>query len=247
MKNRGKELSAEHGADAIKGRLHTKKGYSYLGDAVLGAIDGCVTTFAVAAGATGGGFSGLVIVILGLANLFADGFSMAVSNFLRVRSDREDLEKTRKIEERQIDQIPEGEKQEIRQIFADKGFKGDTLEKVVEGITHNRNLWIETMLTEEYGLQIAGPRPLKASAITFIGFLTAGIIPMLPFFVTSISLDTRFYISAFITGCTFAVIGMIRGIVLKKPVIRSGILVFFTGGGAALIAFLVGYFLSGKY
>ena len=73
-------LQAEHHPHAIRTRVGSQQNHSYLGDAVLGGVDGCVTTFAVVAGAAGAGFPSLVIVVLGVANLLADGLSMAVSN-----------------------------------------------------------------------------------------------------------------------------------------------------------------------
>src|SRR3712207_3725854 len=76
-------LEAEHRPEAVRRRLSERRGPGYLGDAVLGGIDGCVTTFAVVAGAVGADFSGLVVVVLGFANLLADGFSMAVSKIGR--------------------------------------------------------------------------------------------------------------------------------------------------------------------
>src|SRR3712207_1854807 len=76
-------LEAEHRPEAVRQRLSVRRGPGYLGDAVLGGIDGCVTTFAVVAGAVGADFSGLVVVVLGFANLLADGFSMAVSKIGR--------------------------------------------------------------------------------------------------------------------------------------------------------------------
>jgi vacuolar iron transporter family protein len=114
-------MEAEHSPEAVRQRLENRHGPGYLGDAVLGGIDGCVTTFAVVAGAVGAGFSGLVIVVLGYANLLADGFSMAVSNYQGTKSQRQQVEEARRGEERQIEEIPEGEREEVRQIFAAKG------------------------------------------------------------------------------------------------------------------------------
>ena len=162
MKTRS-SLEAQHSPDAIRLRLANAPAHGYLGDAVLGAIDGCVTTFAIVAGAVGAGFSGGVVVILGFANLVADGFSMAVSNYLGTKSERERIENIRLAEERQIDEIPEGEREEIRQIFMGKGFVGEVLEKIVATITANRRLWVETMVREEFGMAITGRRPAKAA------------------------------------------------------------------------------------
>jgi hypothetical protein len=108
------ELEAEHRPKAVRRRLVESRRPSYLGDAILGGIDGCVTTFAVVAGAVGGGFSGVVVIVLGIANLLADGFSMAVSNYQGTKSQRQQVEEARRSEERQVEAIPEGEREEIR-------------------------------------------------------------------------------------------------------------------------------------
>ena len=89
------------------------------------------------------------VIVLGFANLLADGLSMAVSNYQGTKSQREQVEQARRKEEHHIEQIPEGEREEVRQIFARKGFEGGVLEKIVEVITQDRQLWIRTMLTEE--------------------------------------------------------------------------------------------------
>jgi VIT1/CCC1 family predicted Fe2+/Mn2+ transporter len=145
---RRNRLKAEHSPEAVRRRLENRHGPGYLGDAVLGGIDGCVTTFAVVAGAVGAGFSRLVIVVLGFANLLADGSSMAVSNYQGTKSQRQQVEEARRGEERQIEEILEGEREEVRQIFAAKGFSGDTLDSVVEVITKDSGLWVDTMLAE---------------------------------------------------------------------------------------------------
>ena len=82
-------LESEHSTDAIRRRLAQAPAVSYLRDFVYGAIDGAVTTFAVVAGARGANLGDSVVVILGVANLLADGFSMAVSNYLGTRAERE--------------------------------------------------------------------------------------------------------------------------------------------------------------
>jgi hypothetical protein len=165
---RRERLEAEHRPEAVRQRLLERRGQGYLGDAVLGGIDGCVTTFAVVAGAVGAGFSGLVIVVLGFANLLADGFSMAVSNYQGTKSQLERVEEARLSEERQIEEIPSGEREEVRQIFAAKGFSGDTLDSVVEVITKDRGLWVDTMLAEELGLEVQGPDPHRSSHLRSI-------------------------------------------------------------------------------
>src|SRR5262245_3591490 len=125
-------LVAQHTPAAVAARLQENAQHSYLGDFVLGAVDGVVTTFAVVAGAAGAHFPPVVAIVLGLANLLADGFSMAVGNYLSRKSDRERVQRVRQSEQRHIEKFPEGEREEIRQIFSQKGFSGETLETIVQ-------------------------------------------------------------------------------------------------------------------
>jgi vacuolar iron transporter family protein len=113
---------------------------------VYGATDGAVTTFAVVAGVVGAGLSPSIILILGFANLFADGFSMAVGNYLGAKSQKEFIEKKRRREEWEIDNLVEQEKQEIKDIYTQKGFKAELLNEIVNVITARRKVWIDTMM-----------------------------------------------------------------------------------------------------
>jgi VIT1/CCC1 family predicted Fe2+/Mn2+ transporter len=217
--------------------------HSYIGDAVLGGIDGCVTTFAVVAGVFGGGFSSVVAIVLGFANLLADGFSMAVSNYQGTKSQREFVEEMRLTEERHIEQVPEGEREEIRQIFARKGFTGDTLEKIVGVITQDRQLWVDTMLSEELGLQTDGPSPLRAALVTFAAFFTIGVLPLIPFLIPKLTPFQTFVMSAVLTALAFFGIGSVKGLVLGRSPVRSGLETLLVGGTAAALAYGVGAWL----
>jgi len=151
------QLEVDHTREAIAARLAAGYQHSYLRDLVLGAIDGCVTTFAVVSGVAGAGLPTSVVTVLGMANLLADGFSMAVSNFQGIRAEQQMRERARRTEERHVDEIPEGEREEVRQIFVRKGLVGDDLEQLVRIVTSDRRLWVDTMLEQELGLSLAGP------------------------------------------------------------------------------------------
>jgi vacuolar iron transporter family protein len=230
---------ADHRPEAIRARLSREPQRSYLADAVLGAIDGCVTTFAVVAGATGAGFPAIVIVVLGIANLVADGFSMAVSNYQATKTERDNLERARRAEHEHIRMFPEGEREEIRQIFERKGFGGETLEHIVSVITRDRGVWVDTMLKEELGLQTNGADPMRAGIATFIAFAAVGLIPLLPFLLPVGPVLDRFVMSLAMTGVAFLGIGTARGLILGIPALRAGSETLVMGGAAAALAFVV--------
>jgi VIT1/CCC1 family predicted Fe2+/Mn2+ transporter len=237
-------LQQEHHPRRIRARIEDSGDGGHLGDAMLGAIDGAITSFAVVAGAVGGGFGSLVIVVLGFASLLADGFSMAVSNYLGTKSDTEAAEQAHREERRHIDEVPEGQREELRQIFADKGFDGETLERVVDTIARDRDLWAQTVVQEELGLQPGGgARPLYAGGATFVAFLAAGLIPLLPFVVPVLTATEAFYTSVGATSVAFLAIGIIKGHVLGQSMLRSGLETLLIGGGAAALAYGVGALL----
>src|SRR5690606_7484114 len=164
-------LLSEHQPNAVRARLAGPVKASTLPDAVLGGIDGCVTTFAVVSGAFGAGFSPQIALVLGLANLLADGFSMAVSNYEAGQAHLEEIASAERTEREHIELVPEGEREEIRQLFRSKGLEGDLLEQVVDVLCRNPEVWVSTMIREEYGLSSVGLSPLRSAMTTFVAFL----------------------------------------------------------------------------
>ena len=244
MKNSSdNDLQLQHRPEEISKRLNTPPKTQNLSDAVLGGIDGCVTTFAVVSGAFGAGFSPVVALVLGFANLFADAFSMAVSNYEAIKAQKEFAEKIRLSEQEHIERIPEGEKEEIRQIFQQKGFEGETLDTIVETISQDKQLWIETMLVEEHGLPKGNLSPVRSALTTFMAFISVGAIPLIPFLISCLEMQSQFIISALLAAIMFFLIGMLKSLFLDKPVLISGISTLLTGGAAASLAFLTGYIL----
>ena len=202
-----------------------------------------MTTFAVVAGAVGAQLSGGVVIVLGFANLVADGFSMAVSNYLGTKSEQEVVEMARRNERHHIRHVPEGEREEVRQIFASKGLSADVIDKIVEVITNNPWLWVETMLQEEHGLQLNGRRPMRAALATFCAFTVFGLVPLLPFSIQLWEGGTRFAASCVLTGLAFAGVGATKARLLERPLLRSALETLLTGGGAAALAYLIGAWL----
>jgi VIT1/CCC1 family predicted Fe2+/Mn2+ transporter len=242
------DLRSDHTPSAIRERLRRPPRQSYLRDVVYGAIDGTVTTFAVVSGVVGAGLSDGVIIVMGFANLFADGFSMAVSNYLGTRAEHQQVEQARLEEERHVEEFPEGEREEVRQIFAAKGFSGDELESIVSTITSDRRLWVDTMMSEELGMGGSATDPLRAGLATLLAFVIVGFLPLAVFVVDALApgeLPGAFAWSAVLTAIAFFVVGALKARFLDRPAWRSGLETLAVGGAAAVIAFLAGLALAG--
>jgi vacuolar iron transporter family protein len=236
-----RHLEHGHHPREIAKRLAAGPRVSYIRDWVYGGIDGTVTTFAVVAGVVGADLSTKALLILGAANLFADGFSMAAANFSGTKAEIEEYEVVRRMEERHVEFAPDGEREEIRQIFRAKGFEGEALESAVNVITEKRERWIETMMTEEHGLPPISRSPGRAALTTFLAFLACGSIPLIPFVL---GLPATVEASTLMTGLTFFSIGSMRSRWSPAPWWRAGLETFAIGIAAAAMAYAVGLILS---
>jgi len=229
-----------HDVASIRARLADGANPSYLRDWVYGAIDGAVTTFAIVAGVVGAELSAGVVLALGAANLFADGFSMAAANFSGTRSEHQERRRLAAIEHRHIRDNPEGERREIREIFRRKGFEDPVLEEIVDVVTRDQTLWVETMLADEYGQPPVLREPRKAAGVTFAAFCLAGAAPLLPFVF---GFDDAALWALALTGATFFGVGALKSRWETTHWSRSGAETLGIGLTAAGVAFSVGWLL----
>ena len=235
-------LEHPHTPEAIRDRLAAGPRPSYIRDWVYGGVDGAVTTFAIVSGVVGAGYSTDVIVILGIANLVGDGFSMAAGNYLGTRSEQQQYQHLEAMEHRHIETMPEGEREEVRQIYRVKGFDGEQLEMIVDGITSDREQWVRTMLTEEHGQPLEIRSPRRAALATFSAFMLCGLVPLVPYLVGS---RDGFALSALLTGVVFFIIGSAKSRWSVTSWWWSGALTLAVGAVAAALAFGLGRLLSG--
>jgi vacuolar iron transporter family protein len=233
-------LEHSHDPEHIADRLAQGPEVSYLRDWVYGGIDGSITTFAIVAGVVGADLPSRVVLILGIVNVLADGFSMAAANFSSTRTEIEEYQHKRRMEERHVDIHPEGEREEVRQIFEAKGFSGPDLERAVDVITAERERWIDTMMTEEHGLPAIARSPWKSALATFLAFVFCGLVPIMPF---AIMLPHAIAISAMMTAVVFFAIGSIRSLWSPKNWWLAGCETLAIGTSAAAVAYVAGDFL----
>ncbi len=239
-----KELKAAHKGDTANEKYHKAGQGSYLRNMVYGANDGIVTTFAVVAGVAGANLSPKIILILGFANLVADGISMAMGSFLGTRSENQLKHEELKTEYWEIDHVPEEEAKEIERIYKDKGFKANDLKRAVEVITSDRDVWAKEMMIYELGI-IPGEEesPWKNGLVTFVAFAIAGLLPLLPYIFNIPSKD-NFTTAIIFTGIALFMVGALRTIFTKKNWLFSGLEMLLVGTIAATAAYAVGYFIG---
>lgn len=235
------KLEHSHDHAAITARLAEAQKSSYVRDFIYGGIDGAITTFAIVSGVIGASLSSKVILILGLANLLADGFSMAASNYSGVKTTVDDFKRVSEVEKKHIRVNPEGETEEVRQLLQKKGLDGETLEGVVSTIVADEQRWIDFMLVEEYGLSLTQPSPFLAGLATFAAFVFCGAVPLLPFIF---AMPSAFTVSIIMTGGVFFLIGAAKSKWTLAPWWHSGFETLVIGSIAATLAFGVGYLLN---
>ena len=231
-----------HSPAEIAKRISSPASTGHLRDAVYGAIDGAVTTFAIVAGVVGAGLSPRVIIVLGIANVLADGFSMAAANYSGTKAEADNIARLREIEERHIAEEPEGERGELREILSQKGLAGQVLEDATDAIAANKRAWIDMMLVDEYGQSPVDPHPLNAALATFLAFLAAGLVPLMPFFL---AVPQAFTWSVWLTAAVFFTIGALKSRWSLAPWWRSACETLAIGGAAAIIAYGVGTLFDG--
>lgn len=221
----------------------------YLKEIVYGGNDGIVTTFAVVAGFTGAqssisGFSYpfLTVLLFGVANLFADGMSMGLGNFISMRSEK-DLYQTEKQKElNDIKSKPEEEKAQTIGILLRRGFDKKQATQLATIYSQNEDYWAEFMM--KYELELPDPQsenPYLTAFATFFSFLSFGFIPLIPYIFLR-DLPDLFFISSIFTAGALFLLGLLRWKVTKDPLVRAVGEIIVVGGIAALIAYFVGTF-----
>ncbi len=166
----------------IHPQAHRVEG-SWIRDATLGANDGLVSILTLLAGVAGAEVTGSTVLIAGLAGLVAGAISMGVGAYVSAKAYRSYYRAELRKEVEEMREKPEVEREEIREIYRDRGFEGELLERVVDTITSNPRTWLKVMMSEELGLSPAFGRPVRSAAVMFLAFLAGGIVPVAPFLI----------------------------------------------------------------
>jgi len=237
-----RELKDAHKNGKAVERFHSVGKGAYLRDMVYGANDGIITTFAVVAGVAGASLDTRVVLILGIANLIADGLSMATGNFIGIHSENQYLAKERKMEEWEVLHVPEEEKKEIRAIYEKKGFSGADLDHAVGIITSDKDRWVDEMMIGELGI-VPGEQdsPLKNGFTTFVSFVVAGSLPLVPYVF---GIGNSFMVAIAMTGAALFAVGSLRTLLTRQFWFVAGLEMLGVGAIAAVVAYYLGDILE---
>ena len=219
-------------------REHHRKGNS-LRDVILGGQDGLVNILGIILGVFAGGGSTTVLVATGFAAAITESISMGAVGYTSSLAQRDSYQAERRRESNEIDTMPDTERQEIRDIYASKGFEDELLEQVVDTITANRQQWLTTMMDEELHLQpVESGDILRSSFVIFLATLIGHLIPLAPFLW--LPTTTALVVAIVLSALVLFGVGVYSAVTLVGSWWSSGLRMLVIGLGAAAIGFLVG-------
>ena len=227
---------------------HGGTSHQYIGDMVYGGLDGIITTFAVVSGVAGAQLGTPVILILGLANLLADGFSMATGAYLSSKSEQEYYEREREREAWEVEHFPEGERAELYEIYQSQGYSQEDARRLVEIHTKDHDLWLRAMMVDELGLLEDERKPHFSALATLASFVVAGVVPLLVYLLGllfPIPQTVAFPTSLALSGLALFGLGASKVLITERNAFKSGIEMLAVGGLAAAVAYAVGALLKG--
>ena len=227
-----KSLPVPHAND-----LHRQA--SALSDVILGGQDGLVNVLGVILGVAAATSDPRIVIAAGLADTFAESISMGAVAYTSMLADADFYESEREREYRHIHRMPEMERDEIRGIYADKGFNGKLLERTVDTITANKDVWVAVMMAEEHQLTPVNRKLARRSALV-VGFsaIIGSLIPLMPFFFVPIEIGIP--VSLVTTALVLFGVGVYKARVTVGRPLRSGMEMAVIGTISALAGYFVG-------
>ena len=227
---------------------HGSEGHQYIGEMVYGGLDGIITTFAVVSGVAGAQLGAEIVLILGLANLFADGFSMATGSYLSTKSEQEYYARERQREQWEVEHFPDGERAELYELYSRQGYNEEDASQLVEIKSRDVERWVDAMMIDELGMLKDERKPIKNALATLVSFVIAGSVPLLVYligFFVPLAPQAMFPISLALSGLALFGLGAAKVLVTKRSAWKSGLEMLLVGGLAAGVAYAVGALLKG--
>ncbi len=248
FKNKDKELSKKAHQNNNAKEKHISEQGNYIKSLIYGGLDGIITTFAVVAGVAGASLSSGIVLILGFANLIADGLSMGIGDYLSTKAENEYKRAEREREMWEVENFPDGEKQEMIELYTKKGLSNEDANTIVNIISKDKNIWVDIMMVEELGMIEDKESPLKNAVVTFFSFAIFGFIPLITYvlanFIPGLS-NYTFTFAIILTGLTLFILGALKIKFTDMNWVKSGFEMLIVGGVAAFASYIIGVLLSG--
>ncbi len=228
--------------------IHTEKHLrdsAFITDIVIGMSDGLTVPFALAAGISSAVSDNHIVITAGIAEIIAGSIAMGLGGYLAGRTEVEHYHSELKREWEEVETVPEKEKEEVKEVFADYGFSEESQHMLVEELCKDKKKWVDFMMKFELGLEEPNANRATQSALTIgVSYIVGGTIPLLPYFFT----DTPFAgleISAIITLICLFAFGYFKSKATGQPLFTGALKVMAIGAAAAAAAFLVAKLIGG--
>jgi vacuolar iron transporter family protein len=236
------EVQKSHQKDIIHRSIHheSHKSSFNLPEIILGGQDGLVNVLGVILGVAAATVSTKIVIVAGLAATFAESVSMAAVAYTSKIAEADYYQSELEREEWEIDHVPDGEKEEIRALYENYGFKGKILDEIIEKITADPKIWLRVMMEQELKLEEINRRQALPDGL-LVGFsaLIGSFIPLFPFFFLPVK--TAIYVSLFVTSITLFSIGYYKAKqTLGRQLVKQGIEMAVIGMASAAVGYLIG-------
>jgi predicted membrane protein (TIGR00267 family) len=216
-----------------------KQGSESVQDMVIGMSDGLTVPFALAAGLSGAVASSGIILTAGVAEIIAGSIAMGLGGYLAGTAQVNHYNSELKREYFEVEEFPEKEKQEVRDVFKDYGLSEKLQNEIAEEMSKDKDKWVQFMMRFELDLNTPDPkRPLKSGATIALSYIVGGAIPMLPYVFTDNS-ETGLKFSAILTLIALFIFGIFKSKVTGQPIFTGALKVLFIGALAAAAAYSI--------
>lgn len=223
--------------------LHVPAG-KFLRHAIFGMNDGLVSVLALTAGLTGAFLSKNIVLIAGVTEMIAGAISMSLGTYISTKSQIEFYKREVKREKEDMERLPNLEKNHVREIYKGKGFRGEQLDKIVNKLTSNKNIWLDVLVNEELGLSHSKmENAFAAGVVMFFAFIFGSLIPLSSFFLLPLDIALKFAIFSSL-GILFLA-GAAKTHFTGRNWVKSGVEMVVVGALATTVAYYAGHMLSG--
>lgn len=218
--------------------------HEYIGDAILGLNDGITTTLVFALSVSGASGQAHTVVLAGLAEMFAGGVAMFLGGFMSAQSEKEAMQHQIAVERHEIEVEPEEEREELRQIYREKGFTGHQLAGIVDHLTGDKERWLNSMIHDELLIRPGELRsPWKVAGVVGASFVIGALVPLIAFLVR---LPYTAAFAVFFSIATLFVTGAVKSRYSHRTWVRSGAEMVVVGILGAAAGVVIGHILSGQ-